>query len=914
MQQPAYDQQAPACTAFALGKITGNHKNPVMNRAKEIGLSLLGTYINLVRQFKTVIIILFIVLFAVCVNYTINNLEMNTDTRDMLSPELEWRKLDIDYESNFPHVIDNILVVIEADTPDQAADAALLLYARLLDETALFRSFYLPMALSIFRENGLLYLDADELQDISDNIARIQPFLAKLTDDYSLRGLFTMLTDVIDAKEAGHDIDLQPLISQLDTAVRANLDDKPFRVSWQSLIDGETVNPDAIHREYLFLQPILDYGLLFPAEAAINKIRALAADTDFRDTGAGIRLTGTAVLAHEEFLNVSQGTGLAVILSLCAVALIMTLGLRSMRLVVFTLTTLITGLIFTAAFATLAVGELNLISVAFAVLYIGLGVDFAIHYCLRYRELMIQGTPTDDALANASINVGSSLFICSVTTAIGFFAFIPTDYQGVAELGLISGTGMFISLFVTLTLLPALLALMPVKPEKLQAGTAGIGMPWKITMLPVTHAGLIKLISIILVLAAIVLVSNIRFDYNILNLQNPENESVMTYTDLLADSSTSPWSGVVVANDKEDAQNTAHSLASLPVVDTVVWLDDFIPADQDEKLGIIDTMNLLLAGGLPEPGEPSPLQSEIQYQALVQFLANHEDLSSRADTAYLQVFLKILGSYVDHLAGADAESRSKSLARLSASMLASLPGRISSLNASLKADYITYDNLPDEFREQWMTDDGRYLLHVYPVEDLNDNIAMRRFVEQIQAVEPRITGAPVVNIEAGDAVMTAFKEAFTYAFIAITLFLLLLLQHKRDVAFVLIPLIFAVLMTGGLSVALDIPLNFANIIALPLLLGIGVDSSIHILHRFRTALPNHNNILATSSARAVVVSTLTTMGSIGNLAFSPHTGTASMGMLLTTGIAMTLLATLVLLPSLLATPRSETSTQAGSGQ
>ncbi len=177
---------------------------------------------------------------------------------------------------------------------------------------------------------------------------------------------------------------------------------------------------------------------------------------------------------------------------------------------------------------------------------------------------------------------------------------------------------------------------------------------------------------------------------------------------------------------------------------------------------------------------------------------------------------------------------------------------------------------------------------------------MRHFVEGLYNLDSRLTGPPVINIEAGDAVISAFKQALTYAVIAIAIILLLLLPNKTDSILAMSALLFAVIVTGGISVVLDIPLNFANIIALPLLLGIGVDSAIHILHRFRTALPEDNNVLATSSARAVIVSTFTTMGSIGNLAFSPHTGTASMGKLLTIGIGMTLVATLIVLPGLLA--------------
>ena len=561
--------------------------------------------------------------------------------------------------------------------------------------------------------------------------------------------------------------------------------------------------------------------------------------------------------------------------------------------------TLVTGLILTATFATLAIGELNLISVAFAVLYIGLGIDFAIHYCLRYRELLINGESNAFAIVEASRNLGHSLFICTISTALGFFAFIPTDYSGVAELGLISGVGMFISLFVTLSLLPALLGAFPVNATKIIKLAIGSTRSLAIAYFPLAHAGKILVIAAMTLMLSLGLITQVKFDPNILNLQDPKNESVKTFTTLLKSSDTSPWTGVIVSDNRDDAVMTKSKIEDLTLVDKVVWLEDFVPEGQDEKLLIIDDLNLLLPGGFSDTQLSTVLTAEEKFQVLTQFLDNHKSINISGNHDYLTAFIEQIQGYVDNLTNMADEKSASYLNNLSDSMLASLPGRLKLLNASLNADYISLDNIPIELKQRWISDGGNYLLSIYPAEDLNDNQAMRRFVEDLYLQDQRLIGSPVVNIEAGDAVITAFSQALSYAICAIALFLFLLLPRKTDSLIVLSMLLFAVMVTGGISVLLGIPLNFANIIALPLLLGIGVDSSIHILHRFRTALPEHNNILATSSARAVIVSTLTTMGSIGNLAFSPHAGTASMGMLLTIGIAMTLITTLIVLPGLL---------------
>ena len=815
----------------------------------------------------------------------------------MLSPELPWRQLDLKYENDFPQYSNNIIIVIEANTPDQAKDAADALYRKLLTESGLFHSVYYPNALSIFTDSALLFLSVEELQDLADSLAEIQPFLSRLTDDQTLRGLFSMLSEVIGAREDGDEIDINPLLTQVNAAFSAIEKNQPYRVSWHRLMSGEDeIKP--VYREFIILQPVLDYSHLFPAKTAIQKLHTLTKESGAEAIGANVRLTGSVVLSYEEMMSVTRGTEIALVLSLFMITIIMLLGLDSFRLVFVTLITLVIGLVFTAAFATFAIGELNLISVAFAVLYIGLGVDFAVHYCLRYRELIFNGINNFESLNQTTLNIGSSLFLCAATTSIGFFAFIPTDYDGVAELGLISGVGMFISLLVTLILLPAFLSLMPIDSKRTRISPAGLSIPIGLVSFPLTHARSIKIISFLIVASMLVALTQIRFDHNTLNLQDPHNESVKVFKDLLADSDTSPWTGTIIANSKDDAEKTIQKLETLPVVDKVVSLEDFIPGNQDGKLAIVEEMGFLLGGTFDASGS-KPITVDEQFQVLDSFANRLEQSPLTPNDPILFELKENIQTFLENYAPKDKQIRANAINRLSEDILASLPGRLTTLKDSLNADYITYDVLPDELLSRWHSISNHYLLEIYPTENLNNNDAMRRFVEQIRSVDNRLIGSPVINLEAGDAVVKAFKQALTYAFLVIAIFLFMLLPRKRDVIYILTPLVMASIITGGLSVIFDIPLNFANIIALPLLMGIGVDSSIHILHRFRTALPEHNHLLATSSARAVIVSGLTTIGSIGNLAFSPHRGTASMGELLSVGIAITLICTLVVLPSLL---------------
>ncbi len=910
---------------------------------KQFSDMLLLKWVCLVRRYAPVVLVAAFALAFLAGRYTAHNISMNTDTEHMLSAELSWRKLDQEYERLFPQYDNNILIVLEAATPDQARDAAMLLYEQLRAERDLFEFVYYPNALPVFRESGLLYLDNAELQDLSDNLAEVQPFLARLARDPTLRGLFEALGDALDAADDGKEVDIEPVLIRINDALEALRDGRPYRLSWQQLMEGTDLKsvPGAVtraanapHREFILTQPILDYAGFFPATPAIDSIRGAYDELGIAASpGAELRLTGATMLAHEEMLSVMEGTETALLLALCLVTVIMVTGLSSFRLALVTVISLVTGLAYTAAFAILTVGELNLISVAFAVLYIGLGVDFAIHYCLRYREHLIGGADRGGALDRTSVNIGGSLFLCAVSTAIGFFAFIPTDYTGVAELGWISGFGMFISFAVTLTVIPALLSLLPYRP----GATPGEKRGPDAGRLVERHAGKVLGATACLALASVAALGGLRFDHNPLNLHARDGAALTAYRELLADNELTPWTAIMIAAGAEQAEGYRAALSRSNLVDKVVTVADFIPAGQDEKLFIIDELGLLLGDLSAAPPDPAAQTRSARLAALRGFLeklqatgANgpvHERLRSNLTELLEQITghpYKLQDTHINYRTpmispkpdsslrgndtqaspGNNAAGRNDSgdgddLAQLEQMLLASLPGRLETLNASLDADYISLETLPDQLKRLWVSAGGKRRVEIYPKQDMQDNRALREFVRAVQSVSPQVTGAPINNLEASDAVAAAFRQAFLYAFAAITLMLFILLARKRDVFLVLVPLLTAALVTGAISVLAGLPLNFANVIALPLLLGIGVDSGIHIIHRYRTDLPDGKSILATSSARAVIVSSLTTMGGVGNLALSPHAGTASMGMLLTLGIGVTLACMLLVLPALL---------------
>ena len=836
---------------------------------------LLGIWLQNVQKHAWLFLLFALIFTVFNVIYIKDNLGINTDTTDMLSEKLDWRKKDIQFRKSFPQFSDNIAIVIESATPDQTQDATLALTRRLEKEKQYFPSVFQIKNSKFFRQNSLLYLDTDELEELADNLAAVQPFLGKLQQDQNIRGLFSVLTQAL--KEPDQEVDLDRIFTAIDQTISAHLQGDNQRMSWHELMSGRESTMDD-RRTVITVQPELDYSELLPGEPAVKRLRSIIKSIWIEEDLGDVqfRLTGDVALAYEELDSVARGAQVGGLIALFAVAIVLIAGLRSLSLVFATLITLIIGLIWTAAFATIAIGELNMISIAFMVLYIGLGGDFAIHLCLRYREQR-QNLDQELAVKESGKHIGASLLLCAFTTAIGFYAFLPTAYSGVAELGLISGTGMFISLFLSLTVLPALLTLLPYKVRTRSSNTSS----WfsGIQNLPFTHAKTIIFVSTIIGMISIVTLPKIKFDHNPVHLMDPETESVQTYKDLLAGSSRSPLSINLVETEIGDLPEQLKALKS---VDEVITVNSFIPSDQKNKLAIIDDLSLVMSP--QEKANQKTISDQDRLLAINEF---YEILNAnKPDQKLNKTLEKLLGQ------------NKKNLHFLDQKLIASLPGRLRNLEESLNAEEITITSLPADLRDRWQSNEN-YRIEVFSKNDLNDNKILESFVNDVRKIAPDAIGVPIINVDASSAVVRAFQQALGLALVVIIILLWLLLDKKSDSFLILVTLILAGLMTFSVSVLLGIQFNFANVIALPLLLGIGVDSSIHILHRYRSALPESDSLLNTSTARAVLFSALTTACSFGNLAISPHRGTASMGVLLTLGLILTLFVTLIVLPALL---------------
>lgn len=859
------------------------------------------------RHAPWVLLISFIFV-AVGAVYTARNLGMNTDTTDMLSEHLPFRVNDAKYNKAFSQDTDILLLVLSAPSPEQAYSSASRLVALLQQDKKNFSDVYAPSVEDFFGRNGLLYEDIPQLEHITDHLAQAQPLIAQIARNPTLPTFVTLLTQATDELNKGQPLELEPVFKGVSETIDAQLAGQARPLSWQTLFRGEPFKTD--YQEIIVVKPVPDYSELLPSKQPIMAVRAAAEKAGVSSDGpVQLRITGDMALADDELESSLNGMEIAGAVTFIMVGAVLYSAMYTIGMTMAVLICLIAGLVLTAAFATAAIGQVNVISIAFAVLYIGLGVDFGIHFLLRYQEKLGNGLSVKTAVCRSGGEVGVALASCTVANAIGFYAFIPTSYSGVAELGIIAGTGMVISLLVTFIIGPALL---PYLSKSLVTSTDNGKTFAKLLKVSLQWRKPIHIAAVLMLLFAVVLLPQIRFDYNLLNMHDQKGEAVQTFRELLTSSDYSPWYAVVLSEDRDEIQPLKEKLSELPEVSKVVSIQDLVPSGQNEKLAMIEEMALILGPELSMMAPSKDRQMVLQQSqvlvslstALERFINNYPDSPVSASARQLRDSTQAL---LDRLNTVDSSAKDKLLHSLEDNLLSTLSVALQRLNRLIEAAPFSEQDLPASLANRWHSRTGEYLVAVYPSGDIGDNESLRRFVRSVQQVAPQATGIPVISLEAGNAVIDAFIQAFSFTLIGVTVALLFMLRSLKYTLLVLVPLLLSSIFTGVFTVMLDMPFNFANIIALPLLLGLGIDSSLNMVQRSIGQQDKSENLVHTSTPRAVFYSALTTLVGFGSLMFSPHEGTASMGILLTVGLAFTLICTLIILPSLLGNSRQQTT-------
>ncbi len=825
----------------------------------------------------------------------VRTLGMNTDSLALFDTGLGFRAAEAEFDAQFPAETELIVAVIDGPSAPEAQAAADRLAAKLAPRSDLFHSARNPTGGEFFAKNGLLFLGTDEIEALSTELARAQPFLGAIATDRSARGMFRLFDLAFTAAAEGETAAaaIAPAATQAADVIEKIAAGQPASMNWAGLFTSLAPAGDG-KRAMVLAQPKLDLSALEQGGAATAFMREAIEELGLTPAnGYRVRLTGQVPLNDEELATVAEGTGISGIVSVVLVTILLFMALGSGRIVGAALLTLVAGLILTLGWAAMTVGELNLISVAFAVMFVGIAVDFSIQFCMRYRaERHARGADSlNPSLDAAGFAMAKPLTLAAATTSLGFFSFLPTDYRGVSQLGFIAGGGMIIAMLLSFTLLPALLRLFRTGGEQ-----AEIGYRWAAPLNQMLVAKRIPVLAaaVLLAVVSIAALPRLIFDFDPLKLKDPNTESMSTALELMDDPLINPNALNVLTKSAEDAKALAEKLSALPEVSHAITIFDVIPADQDVKLTMIEDLGFLM-GPVFQPGDakPAPGVDEIMAAAKAARGRATAYLASPAAAEPLRAAAQRLADAIGRL---QAKAEPALLDQLSTTLLNGFDAAIAPLNDVLGASAVTFENIPADLRDTFISKDGRYRVQVFPKATGSDADELTPFLKAVQTVAPTAIGAPLIIYESGRIVTGAFRTAALLALAAITLVLFVVLRRPGDVARVLAPLLLAGILTLGTAALTGLAINFANIIALPLLLGVGVTFPIYFVTAWREG---EDTLLASPAGRGMLYSALTTAAAFGSLAISTHTGTASMGILLTMALAYTLLATLIVLPALL---------------
>ena len=837
------------------------------------------------------VFVLGILLAAVAVTYDVARFSITTDTENLIANDLPWRHRQADFANAFPQK--DILVVVTAPTPENSEQAANALETELARHTDLFRSVVQPDGGKFFQQNGLLFEPLSDVKGSMTGLSGADFLVGTLAADPTLRGAMKALSFAADGVHGG-EIKLDQLVWPLSLTEKTLSDvlaGKPATFSWQSLVQGAPPQTAQL-RHFIEVQPVLDYSALQPGRKATDGIHRAAADLQLAEKfGAAVQLTGAVPMNDDQFAVIRQSALRDTLVALFGTLIILWLALRSWKIVAAVAFSVVVGLATTAALGLALVGAFNLLSIAFFVLFVGLGVDFGIQFSVRYRSERHDCDDLHEALRRAAREVAAPLTLAAAATAAAFFSFLPTPYRGLSELGLIAGSGMLVAFLCSITLVPAVLALLSPPGE---ASPVGFSKLASLDDLLQRHRIVVIAGTFLVVIAGAPLLFHLPFDFNPINLQDPKAASVMTYRELQGNPLTSGSEAEVVTKSLADADSTAKRLAALPQVLRVLTLNSFVPDDQDQKIAIIKAAATRLHGALEPKREPAPSDKDT-VDAIRSAAENLSKVAGSATGPGAEAARKV-SSLLIRLAQSDAGARKLA----EAAVAPSLSYDLERLRNSLDPQLVTIKNLPKDLARDWLLPDGRARVQVLPKGDPSNVNVLRDFATSVLATEPSATGPAISLYESGKTVIDAFVEAGILALVAIVILLLIALRRVTDVLLTLIPLLLAGAVTLEICVLTGTVLNFANIIALPLLLGVGVAFKIYYILAWREG---KTGLLQSSLTRAVIFSAMTNAVAFGSMWSSSYPGMSSMGKMMALALLCTMAAAVLFQPVLMGPPR-----------
>lgn len=861
-----------------------------------------------------------ILLFGLSVYYTITNLQFSTNRNDLVGSDKRYHHNFIRFKEEFPGQ-DDIAAVVESEDAEKNRQFVERLGAKLEKETNLFHEVFYKGDLKMLGPKALLFLDEESLRELQHALSEYKSFLAHFTKATNLNSLFQLVNNQISsqmlkANQKGPDPEIESLMKGLPALQRivdlgADAIHRPGIAPSPGVTALFDAGPEAQAQEYItfakgrFYLVNVRTGREEDNERAVQRLRELVAETQVEVPGVNVGVTGEPVLEFDEMQQSQSDSMVATIVSLLASALIFIYGYRETGRPIKAVICLIVGLGYTMGYTTLTVGHLNILTITFLPILIGLAIDFGVHLITRYEEELRHGRSEKVSLEKAMVNTGLGIFTGCFTTAGAFFAMGFTDFKGIKEMGIISGGGLLICLVPMMTMLPVLLlkgrqnkmdehdAVTPKVDRRAQLEKLWLDRPFAVVAITLFLCGLCALQF-----------RKVFFDYNLLHMQSAGLPAVEFEQKLINSAGKSVLFAAVIADNATQALELEKRLSSLPTVATNDTMSQFLSGDQSTRLEIIGQIKRDLATLRFAPVDTGPVNTDDLSRTLWSLngylglaLPEIEENNETNLATQVRGIRRSIDQFRSAMNTGDRKLVSARLAGYQQALFTDLRETFRALRNQDNSSPLRAEDLPPALRNRFIGKTGKHLIQVYPKDNVWERAPQEQFVKELRTVDPDVTGTPIQLLEYTTLLKNSYIQAAWYALGAITILVFFHFRNLSSVILALLPVAIGTIWMVGVMGWRHIPFNPANIMTLPLVIGIGVTNGIHILNRF--AEEQNPGILAKSTGKAVLVSALTTIAGFGSLIPAKHQGIASLGAVMSVGVATCMIAGLTFLPAIL---------------
>jgi uncharacterized protein len=883
---------------------------------------------RLVFRHRRLVIYSQVILFVLSILITVKYLKFDTNRDNLVGQNEKYQHAFLDYKKEFPQQ-DDLAVVVESENLEKNRQFIERLGAKVLAQPDYFTNVIFNNDLKMLGSKALLFVPESDLGELRNQLQGYVPFIEKFGQTTNLISFFDLINKEFrtSARETNAQTEslvgalpaLERILAQADASLHRP--GTPPSPGVTALFDPSGSAETNIYVTYdnarifvLSAQPKTIPPEADPIKAGqdqdnfngecVQRLRELVAETQLEVPGVNAGVTGMPVLDYDEMVQSQKDTTVASIVALIICALIFIYGYNETGRPIKATICLIVGLAYTLAFATIAIGHVNILTVTFVPMLVGLAIDFGVHLITRYEEELRHGKTEEAALTTAMVFTGQGIFTGAFTTAGAFLAMWFTRFKGIQEMGLICGGGLAVCFVPMMTLLPVLLL-----RGRQNVIDHEVGEPRhraQIENLWLKHPRTVLAATLVLCAIAATQIGKVRFDYNVLKLQSTSLPSVQTEEKLIHSAGQSLLYGAIVANTAPEAVQLEQQLTNLPAVASVQTMANYLVENPTNKLRLIGEIKHELAPLQFKPADTRivdiPALSLTLYSfsgycaAALDAIGTNEPALSR-QFASLRTTTDNLRRDMMTGSAVAVEANARQLAAFQQALYTDLRETFVALKNQDDSSGLRAGDLPPALRNMFIGVTGKFLVQVYPKKDAWQRKNQKEFIDQVRTVDPNLTGMPVQLYEYTELLKDSYVQAAGYSLAAIVVLILFHFRSVSSVILSLLPVAIGSVWLGGLMGLCHVSLNPANIMILPLVIGIGVTNGIHILNRY--AEEQHPSILARSTGKAVFVSGLTAIAGFGSLVLAKDRGIHSLGIVMAAGVTACMIAALTFLPTLL---------------